>query len=55
MSRQPLSIVYPFTALSLVLVLLGAVVFQGERPSLINMLGILVVLAGIGLVVWERK
>jgi drug/metabolite transporter (DMT)-like permease len=55
LSKEPLSIVYPFTALSFVLVLLGAVVFQGERPSLINMMGIVVVLAGIGLVVWGRR
>jgi undecaprenyl phosphate-alpha-L-ara4N flippase subunit ArnE len=55
LSSEPLTVVYPFTALSFVLVLLGAVVFQGERPSLINLAGVLVVLAGIGLVVWGRR
>jgi undecaprenyl phosphate-alpha-L-ara4N flippase subunit ArnE len=55
MSRQPLSVVYPFTALSFVLVLLGAIAFQGERPSFINLVGIGVVMAGIGLVVWGRR
>jgi undecaprenyl phosphate-alpha-L-ara4N flippase subunit ArnE len=55
MSSQSLSVVYPFTALTFVLVLLGAIVFQGERPSSINILGIVVVLVGIGLIVWGRK
>lgn len=55
MSREPLSVVYPFTALSFVLVLVGAVIFQNERPSLVNLVGIAVVLAGIGLVMWGRK
>jgi undecaprenyl phosphate-alpha-L-ara4N flippase subunit ArnE len=55
MSREPLSVVYPFTALSFVLVLAGAIVFQGERPSLMNVIGVIVVLVGIGLVVWGRE
>lgn len=55
MAKEPLSVVYPFTALSFVLVLAGAVVFQGERPSLINLVGVGVVLAGIGLVMWGRQ
>lgn len=55
MAREPLSVVYPFTALTFVLVLLGAVVFQGERPSPVNLAGIAIVLVGIGLVVWGRK
>lgn len=55
MSKEPLTVVYPFTALSFILVLLGAVVFQGERPSLLNIVGVVVVLAGIGLVVWGRE
>lgn len=55
MARQPLSVVYPFTALSFVLVLGGAVLFQGERPSSVNLIGVAVVIAGIGLIVWGRK
>lgn len=55
MSREPLTVVYPFTALSFVLVLLGAVVFQGERPTPTNLVGMAVVLVGIGLVVWGRR
>ena len=55
MAKEPLSVVYPFTALSFVLVLAGAVVFQGERPTATNLLGVAVVLAGIGLVMWGRK
>jgi drug/metabolite transporter (DMT)-like permease len=55
MAKEPLSIVYPFTAFSFVLVLAGAIVFQGERPGLINLIGIAVVLVGIGLVVWGRE
>ncbi|GGC31677.1 hypothetical protein GCM10011371_18910 [Novosphingobium marinum] len=55
MAKEPLSVVYPFTALSFVLVLLGAVVFQGERPTLTNLIGVAVVVAGIGLVVWGRR
>jgi drug/metabolite transporter (DMT)-like permease len=54
-SREPLSVVYPFTALSFVLVLGGAVLFQGERPSPTNLVGIAVVIAGIGLTVWGRR
>lgn len=55
MAREPLSVVYPFTALSFILVLGGAVLFQNERPSLVNIIGVAVVLAGIGLVIWGRK
>lgn len=55
MAKEPLSVVYPFTALSFVLVLGGAVVLQGERPGLVNLIGVAVVLAGIGLVVWGRE
>lgn len=55
MSREPLSVVYPFTALSFVLVLLGAVLFQGERPSLLNLVGVVIVLVGIGFVMWGRE
>lgn len=55
MARQPLSVVYPFTALSFVLVLVGAIVIHGERPSPVNLVGIAVVIAGIGLVVWGRQ
>lgn len=55
MSKEPLSVVYPFTALSFVLVLGGAIVFQGERPSPINLLGAAVVIAGIGLILWGRR
>lgn len=55
MSKQPLSVVYPFTGLSFVLVLGGAILFQGERPSPINLIGVTVVMAGIGLIVWGRQ
>ena len=55
MRTEPLSVVYPFTALSFVVVLAGAVLFQGERPSLVNLLGVVVVIAGIGLIVWGRE
>jgi drug/metabolite transporter (DMT)-like permease len=55
MAKEPLSVVYPFTALSFVLVLGGAIVFQGERPALVNLIGIGVVMVGIALVVWGRQ
>lgn len=55
MSREPLSVVYPFTALSFVIVLAGAILFQGERPSPINLAGAFVVVVGIGLIMWGRR
>ncbi|MEO5641179.1 MAG: hypothetical protein ABIQ98_05375 [Sphingomicrobium sp.] len=54
MASQPLSIVYPCTALTFVLVLLGSYFFQGDRPQLINLLGVVLILAGVGLVMWRR-
>lgn len=55
LSKEPLSVVYPFSALSFVIVLAGAIVFQGERPSSVNLIGVAMVMAGIALVVWGRK
>lgn len=48
MSRAPLSLVYPFNALTFVLVMISAFVILGERPSSANIGGSLLILSGIG-------
>lgn len=48
MSRAPLSLVYPFNALTFVLVMVSAFVLLGERPSPANVGGSLLILSGIG-------
>ena len=47
LSRAKLTVVYPFTALTFVLVYLGAVFFLGETMSLGAILGVALVLAGL--------
>jgi drug/metabolite transporter (DMT)-like permease len=48
MSRAPLSMVYPFNALTFVLVMISAFVLLGEKPSLASVGGSLLILSGIG-------
>ena len=48
MSRAPLSVVYPFNALTFVLVVMLAYVFLGERPTTAMLLGSALILSGIG-------
>jgi drug/metabolite transporter (DMT)-like permease len=48
MSRAPLSVVYPFNALTFVLVTVSACVFLGERPTTASLCGSALILSGIG-------
>ena len=50
----PASRVAPIDKLSVVLVVLFAVLFLGERPSLPNWLGIVLIAAGAVLIGWRR-
>jgi undecaprenyl phosphate-alpha-L-ara4N flippase subunit ArnE len=52
MSRAPLSVVYPFTALTFVLVMLSAYTFLGERPGTAEMVGAGLILCGIASIAW---
>ena len=52
MSRAPLSVVYPFTALTFVMVTLSAYVFLGERPSTADVVGAVLIVSGIGSIAW---
>lgn len=49
LSRTTLSYAYPFTALTFVLVVAAAIVLFNERPSVMEIVGIIVVLGGLGL------
>ena len=51
LSRLPLKNVYPFTALTFVLVYAGAILFIGERPSWRALTGVVIVLGGLFLVI----
>lgn len=51
LSRLPLKNVYPFTALTFVLVYAGAILFIGERPSWRALTGVVIVLGGLYLVI----
>lgn len=51
LSRLPLKNVYPFTALTFVLVYAGAILFIGERPSWRAFTGVVIVLGGHFLVI----
>lgn len=55
LSREALTVVYPFTALTFVLVLAGAVLFLKERPAATAWVGTAFVLIGIGLIVHGRQ
>jgi len=50
LTRLPLSAVYPFTTLTLVLVGVLSVFMLGERPNLLAMCGWAVILGGVGIV-----
>jgi drug/metabolite transporter (DMT)-like permease len=49
LSRVKLSMAYPFTALNYVLVLVPSVLILGERVSVLRMVGVLVIAAGVAL------
>lgn len=50
LSKLPLRVVYPYTALTFVLVYVGAFLVFGERPGLRGVLGVALVLAGLFLI-----
>ncbi len=50
LSRLPLRVVYPYTALTFVLVYLGAFLAFGERPGGRGLLGVALVLVGLFLI-----
>lgn len=50
LSRVPLTVVYPFTALTFVLVYLGGVLILGEHTSLRAIAGVFLVLGGLYLI-----
>jgi drug/metabolite transporter (DMT)-like permease len=52
LTKLPLYVVYPFTLLTSALVLIGAVIWLGERPSAMAWFGWAVVAIGIGLIAW---
>lgn len=54
LSRLPLKNVYPFTALTFVVVYGAAVLVLGERPTWRGFVGIGIVLVGLYLVVTDR-
>jgi multidrug transporter EmrE-like cation transporter len=54
LSKAPLSVAYPFTVLTFVLVYLASIVLLGERPSSNAIVGVGMVLAGLGVVLWSR-
>jgi drug/metabolite transporter (DMT)-like permease len=51
LSKAPLNIVYPFTALTFVFVYAASIFIIGEPASMRSLLGVAVILAGIYLVV----
>lgn len=55
LSRLPLKVVYPFVALTLVLVYLGAALLLGERVTARGLLGTVVVLAGLALILVDNS
>jgi drug/metabolite transporter (DMT)-like permease len=55
LSKLPLRVVYPYTALTFVLVYVGAFLVFGERPGLRGILGVALVLAGLFLINGEQS
>lgn len=55
LSRLPLKVVYPFVALTMVMVYLGAALLLGERITVRGVLGTFVVLAGLALIVGDAS
>lgn len=54
LSRLPLKVVYPFVALTLVLVYVGAALLLGERVTPRGLLGTLVVMVGLALILADN-
>jgi undecaprenyl phosphate-alpha-L-ara4N flippase subunit ArnE len=54
LSKAPLSVAYPFTALTFVLVYLASAFLLGDRPPAGAIVGVGLVLAGLGLIFRSR-
>jgi drug/metabolite transporter (DMT)-like permease len=54
LSKLPLRVVYPYTALTFVLVYLGAYLVFGEKPGARGIAGVVLVLAGLFMINGER-
>jgi drug/metabolite transporter (DMT)-like permease len=54
LSRLPLRSVYPFTALTFVLVYGGAILLLDEKPSWRGIVGVVIVLVGLYCIVTDR-
>ena len=54
LSSTPLSVVYPFTVLTFVLVYGASIMILGERPTRLGLVGVFVVLVGLYLVIASR-
>lgn len=54
LSRLPLRSVYPFTALTFVLVYAGAILLLDEKPSWRGIAGVAIVLVGLYCIVTDR-
>lgn len=54
LTRLPLSVAYPFTVLTFVLVYLASVFLLGERPPIGAMAGVVLVLIGLGAILWSK-
>jgi drug/metabolite transporter (DMT)-like permease len=54
LSKAPLSVAYPFTVLTFVLVYVASIFLLGERPAPHAIIGVVLVLAGLAAIVWTR-
>lgn len=54
LSRTPLSVAYPFTALTFVFVYLASAVLFHEHPAPGAIVGVVLVLAGLAAILWSR-
>lgn len=54
LAKAPLSVAYPFTALTFVLVYLASAFLLGDRPPAGAIAGVVVVLFGLGLIIRSR-
>lgn len=55
LSKLPLRVVYPYTALTFVLVYIGAFLVFGEKPGVRGIAGVVLVIAGLFLINGERS
>jgi small multidrug resistance pump len=54
LSKVPLTVAYPFTILTFVLVYLASIIVLGERPTAAALFGVALVLAGLTVILWSR-